>query len=124
MVRFRSGTFRALRPGILPYLVDIGVCPWGWWIEFHGSAAELVAAGLGPAELFEIGRSGERTTRGEFGDKYIVKRVRGKWTLTMYVREIAEIESWPSGTWLKNGGAEAEAATADIVKRFAPTVRP
>ncbi len=109
-------------------------CAWGGWlVRFRGTADELVATGIATADLFEIGKSVQRTTRCEFGDQNIVKRERGKWTLSIRVQPEMQ---WPSDStldpnckgyqnksdrkrWLAQGGAEAEAATAAILKRFA-----
>jgi hypothetical protein len=137
-VTYDGAIFEASRPEVLPYLVNVRAdCTYGWHVEFHGTAAELVAAGVATADLFEIGKSGQRTHRCEFGDQYIVKRERGKWTLSI---KIVEEMRWPDDStldpncqgyankgdrkrWLAQGGAEAEATTAAILARLARRVQ-
>jgi hypothetical protein len=126
LVKFDHFTWIASRPQVLPVLKNIAVCPaWGLAIDFHGTDAELIAAGIATADMFEdIGKSRQRTRRDSYGDQYTVKRRCGKWDLELRLSTEGSQEP-PSDErpdkcpwWIKHG-SEAEAATAVILARFA-----
>jgi|SRR5579859_132950 len=119
-------TWLASRPAVLPFLIEANVYGWGVLARFHGTEAELIAAGIASAEMFEgMGKSGQRTRETGYGDRYIVKKRRGKWDLEIHTcREVGGAPSdeypRPSAWWLKHGG-EAQAATAEILARLRAT---
>jgi hypothetical protein len=129
-VQFRGITWIASRPQVLPVLLDVTICPiWGLAVDFHGSEAELIAAGVATADMFEdMGKSGQRTRWDSFGDQYTVKRRRGEWdlriALTTYGSQAPPSDERPGKCpwWIKHGG-EAEAVTAEILSRFVRPVR-
>jgi len=113
-------TWLASRPAVLPFLIEAKVCGWGVYVTFHGTEAELIAAGLATGDMFEnMGKSGQRTRETGYGDRYIVKKRRGKWDLEIHTcREVGGVPSdeypQPSAWWLKHGG-DAEAETRKIL---------
>ena len=120
----RNVTYIASRPEVLATLKEITETNWGWWLGFQGTEAELIAAGVATSAMFDIGKSVQRKYEDEYGDCCTLRR-RGKkkWDLEY------ELHSEGSGGppsddrpgkcpwWIKWGG-EAEATTAEILKRF------
>jgi hypothetical protein len=87
-VQFGGVTWIAARPQVLPVLQDARVCPaWGLLLTFYGTEAELIAAGVVTADAFlDMGKSGQQTQWDSFGNRYTVKRRRGKWELELRLR--------------------------------------
>ena len=116
IVRFAGASFCASRPEVLPLLRQIEDHTefWGVFVEFLGTEAELVAAGVAFAEMFAtVRKSGKRSARTENGDKFTVeRRAGGRWLLEL--RLLNEEDGW----WEKHG-AQAGTATAEILARFA-----
>lgn len=69
--------------------------PWGICGQYRGTQADLVAAGVAASYMFEdMGRSGVRTRRDEFGDRYIVRRqAQGVWSLTRFMSLIRRAQT-------------------------------
>jgi hypothetical protein len=104
---------------ILALLTNARRCAWGCFAEFHGTAEELIAAGIATCDMFEgLGKSRQRTCRTEYGE-CTVKPRRGKWDLEMrtFEDEMATPtdESSRSRKWWAKHGAEAEAETRKIL---------
>jgi len=127
----RLVTYVASRPEVLPLLKEITECHWGWCVDFHGTEAELIAAAIARADMFDIGKSVQRIYDDEFGDRCIVYR-RGKkaWDVN-YEMNNGTSDALPTDErpgkcpWWIKWCAETEAATAEILKRFArPAARP
>jgi hypothetical protein len=119
------------RPEVLPVLKKLHEADWGWWLTFRGTEAELIAAGVARAEMFEIGKSVQRKYEDMFGDRCTVRR-RGKkaweveYQLSKEIQDALPTDDEPqkSDWWTKHCSA-TETATAEILKRFARgTVRP
>lgn len=128
----RDVTYIASRPEVLPVLKDLAECNWGWLLTFHGTETELIAAGVASAAMFDIGKSVQRKYKFDYGDHCTVRRRGKKWDIDYHLHNEGS-DALPSDEhpdkcpwWIKHGGA-AEAATAEILKRFArpsPAVRP
>jgi hypothetical protein len=116
---FEGVMWLASRPAVLPFLTNAQKHEWGDLVTFYGTAEELVAAGLAHAGMFDIGKSGQRTWETEFGDRYIVRRLRGKWNLEIYTNHenmCAPSDEYPRPTaWWRKHGGEAEAETRRIL---------
>jgi hypothetical protein len=118
-------TWLASRPAVLPFLVEATAHHWGTLVKFYGSEADLIGAGIATAEMFQIGKSGQRLRRFDFGgDDYTVKRCRGGWDITMRLRDSTydglPTDEYPKPCkWWRDNCAEAEAATSAIIGRFA-----
>lgn len=65
--------YAARRPTVLGVLKDIEDHCWGWYVEFFGGREELIRAGVASAEMFDLPKSGGKTGRDEFGDRYIIR---------------------------------------------------
>jgi hypothetical protein len=108
---------------VLPLLTEALDCNWGLLTKFHGTEAELVAAGLVDADIFQnMGASTQRTRETGFGDRYTINRRRGKWDLSISNnRENTTAPSdeypRPSAWWKKHGG-ESEAEMRRILAAF------
>jgi hypothetical protein len=123
-VNFEGNAYVAFRPEVLPVLKRIHEANWCRWLEFRGTEAELISAGVARAEMFDIGKSVQRKYEDEYGDHCTVYR-RGaeKWEIEYAVR-VEGNGALPSDEhpgrcrwWVKWGG-EAEAVTAEILRRF------
>jgi hypothetical protein len=121
----RSVTYVASRPEVLPTLKEITQTSWGWWLGFQGTEAELILAGVANAAMFEIGKSVQRKYEDEFGDYCTLKR-RGKkkWDLEYHMHNetgcgLPSDDRPGKCPWWIKWGSEAEATTAEILKRFA-----
>ncbi len=128
IARFPGGVFRATRPEVLRVLREVSITPFGWWVECRGTPAELIAAGVASEEAFDIGSAGSRKRDDEFANSVTVKRLaRGRWDLRIELYElgsgIVPSDEFPgrSAQW-KKWGLAAEAATAEILQRFARAV--
>jgi len=117
--------WRASRPEALAVLREISACTWGVHTEFHGTEAELIAAGVATPDMFKgMGKSGQRTRHFSFGDEYTVKRRRGQWDLTIrthnYAPDGLPTDEHPAkSNWWKKYCAATGSATAEILARFA-----
>ena len=126
MVTLEGITYIASRPEVLPVLKGVGETCWGWWLSFHGTEAELIAAGVARSGMFDIGKSVQRKYLDENGDHCTLRRRgKNKWDLEYRLHDEGSVDSLPSDVrpekcpwWIKWGG-EAEATTAEILKRFA-----
>jgi len=124
IVRLRDGTYLASRPEVLPFLQNAEVFSWGWYVTFHGTEAQLIGAGVATADMFaDMGTSGQRSQDDEFGNRYTVKRRRGKWDLYMLLgssgtHALPTDEQPRKCAWWIKHGVEAESASAAILKRF------
>jgi hypothetical protein len=114
-VRFDGITWVASRPSVLQVLKNVRACSWGVLATFHGTEAELTAAGVADASFFEgIGKSGQKTHDTDSGDRYVIRRRRGQWDLEIWSysdNDCAPSDEYPrpSPWWRKHGGeAEAE----------------
>lgn len=78
--------FVAMWPAVLPVLKHAEDCGYHWLLEFEGTQAELLAAGIAEPFMFEITtKTGSKTDSDEFGDKYqIRRRPKGIFALTRW----------------------------------------
>lgn len=129
LVQFRDGdkteVFRAARSDVLLVLKRASSTPYGMYVEFQGTEAELIAASVASADMFQdIGKSGQRTASTAFGDRYeLRKRAKGRFDLTLYLSEESRCgdpsEKRTQGTvWWRAHGAEVEAQVADALERM------
>jgi hypothetical protein len=86
MARFRDENreviFVAGRPDVLPLVKEVSSQSWGFCVDFHGSRADLISAGVACEEMFEgMGKSGQRTRSDQFGDQYTIKRRSNSWII-------------------------------------------
>jgi hypothetical protein len=127
---FEGITWAASRPAVLPHLVEALDCHWGVLVRFHGTEAELIAAGVASPEMFEgIGKSGQKTRLTGSGDhdQYTVKKRRAGWDLEIRTSRddlCAPTDEYPRpNAWWRKHGGEAQAATAAILARLRATRR-
>jgi hypothetical protein len=132
-VTFEGVTFIASRPEVLPLLTLAAATKNNrMFVAFRGTEAELIGAGLATAETFQVGKSGQMRRDNGFGDHITVIRRRHSWILQMLLSDHGKcgvpcddpVENRRTAQWWAKWGAAAEAATVDILKRFARTVRP
>lgn len=92
--------FAASRRAVWPLVCDIEIQPWGWQVDFNGTQAELLAAGVAEREMFVAVRPRSHpglkpgAGRDEYGDPYEAKRGErdGAWVLTRYFSQIDELD--------------------------------
>lgn len=118
----------ASRPAVLVLVVEALDCRWGVLVKFHGTEAELIAAGVAYQEMFEgIGKSGQRTRPTGSGDhdRYTVKKRGGKWDLEIRTHRedsCAPTDEYPRpNAWWRKHGGEAQAATTAILAHLRTT---
>lgn len=106
-------------------LVRTDASPWGICGEYRGAQADLIAAGVAAPYMFEdIGKSGTRTRRDEFGDRYIVRRrAQGVWHLTRFIdpdQPSADITEnrCADRKWYREAKARVDQAMNDIMTRI------
>jgi hypothetical protein len=131
IVAFDGVTFLASRPEVLAGLERVSADENSWVLTFRGTEAELVAAGLATAAMFQgLSKEGNtRTQPDEYSNDVTVTRRRHGWKLRLIVRSdgpyAGPTDEKPGKCkwWIKHG-REARAATAEILKRFAQPAVP
>ena len=117
----------ATRPDVLRLVVEYNPeCPWGHFIEFEGTQAELIDAGVAAPEMFNrLGTEWVSSGPDEFGCKFTLERHReDRFRLMRFLMdhpcygELADSpQDWPAA--LREAAPGVRDLVADLLERIA-----